>query len=241
MLLEILSYMPDILIMQEIDRFDWLEHKLKEFGYKGVFEARPFSPCTDIPGEDAKPDGCAIFYHTGRFIMNSHAHRPLVDKMNHSTSALALAVKLNFIEDNASLLVCSTHLKGGPKTESMRAEASIDFMHFVSDNTCDMIVLGCDLCESSTGDGYKHISDKFKDSYSVANLGKQPDYTTWRVRPLGEEKFVNDFTFYNANNLRVCQVLNVPDEKCIGERRLPNINSASDHVPLITDFQRILG
>ena len=32
MLLEVLSYMPDILIMQEIDRFDWLNHRLKEFG-----------------------------------------------------------------------------------------------------------------------------------------------------------------------------------------------------------------
>lgn len=53
-------------------------------------------------------------------------------------------------------------LLGGPKTESMRSEASMDFMSFVSDNLCDMVVLGCDLCESSTGDGYKHINEKFK-------------------------------------------------------------------------------
>ena len=47
-----------------------------------------------------------------------------------------------------------------------------------------------------------YLRNLSQDSYSAANLGKQPDYTTWRIRPLGEEKFVNDFTFYNANNLR---------------------------------------
>ena len=41
-----------------------------------------------------------------------------------------------------------------------------------------------------------------KDAYSFALEGKHPSFTTWRLRPTGEEKYTNDYIFYDDVKLR---------------------------------------
>ena len=241
LLLEVLSYMPDVLILQEVDRYEWLEPKLREFGYKGKFKERPFSPCVDMPDDDsAKPDGCAIFYHSDRFDIKDVVHRQLVNQMEHGTSCVALGLKLQFLEDNAEIFVVGSHLKGGPKTDQARFESCIDLCNFISEHAGagSMVVVGADICENPDEQGYEHLTSKFKDSYRFALSGRHPPWTTWRWRPIGEEKYTNDVILYNEQALRVLQVLDVPGH--VGEIRLPSNACGSDHIPLVTDFQRIV-
>ncbi|XP_063679808.1 nocturnin-like [Bolinopsis microptera] len=243
LLMEILSYMPDVIILQECDRFEFFDVKLREFGYKGKFHERPFSPCVDVTDDDeGKPDGCAIFYHTERFNLVEFVQRQLVNQMQHSTSTLAFALKLEFVEDNQPLLVVNTHLKGGPKTEQTRYEACIDLSNFIAEHSGpqEIVILGADLCESPSQRGYDHLIAKFKDAYSFALEGKHPSFTTWRLRPTGEEKYTNDYIFYDDVKLRVLQALATPPDSTVGEYKLPNRFCGSDHISLVCDFQRIM-
>ncbi|XP_054788429.1 carbon catabolite repressor protein 4 homolog 6 isoform X2 [Prosopis cineraria] len=48
---------PDIMCLQEVDRFDDLEEELKHQGYSGIWKMRTGNPV----------DGCAIFWRTSRF------------------------------------------------------------------------------------------------------------------------------------------------------------------------------
>lgn len=243
LLLEILSYMPDVIILQEIDRYEFFEAKLRDYGYKGRFKERPFSPCVDMPGqEEAKADGCAIFYHSERFKMVECVFRQLLNQMQHSTSTLALALKLEFVEDSQPILIVNTHLKGGPKTEQTRYEACIDLCNFVSEHAGpqDILVIGADLCENPSQRGYDHLITKYKDAYTVALEGKHPSYTTCRLRPLGEESYTNDCILYSDQRLRVLQALDVPAVSALGDFKLPSRSCGSDHVSLVCDFQRIV-
>ncbi|KAL5260708.1 hypothetical protein ACHWQZ_G010759 [Mnemiopsis leidyi] len=243
LLLEILSYMPDIIILQECDRFEFFDVKLRDFGYKGKFKERPFSPCVDMPDEEeGQPDGCAIFYHTERFNLVECVYRQLVNQMQHSTSTLAFALKLEFVEDEHPLFVVNTHLKGGPKTEQTRYEAAMDLNNFVAEHAGpqDLVIIGADLCENPSDRGYDHLITKFKDAYTFALEGKHPSFTTWRQRPTGEEKYTNDCILYSDVGLRVLQALDVPSDAAVGNLRLPSRLCGSDHISLICDFQRVM-
>ena len=46
---ELTQYEPDVLTLQEVDRFhDWLEPEMAKRGYVGIFAARPASPCLQV-------------------------------------------------------------------------------------------------------------------------------------------------------------------------------------------------
>ena len=42
---EIVHYKPDVICLQEVDIFEDLSKELLKHGYKGIFEAKPNSPC----------------------------------------------------------------------------------------------------------------------------------------------------------------------------------------------------
>ena len=42
-----------------------------------------------------------------------------------------------------------------------------------------------------------------QDAYTFALDGKSLPYTTWRIRPEGEEKYSNDCVFFNEKNFRL--------------------------------------
>ena len=42
---EIVHYKPDVICLQEVDIFEDLSKELLKHGYKGIFVAKPNSPC----------------------------------------------------------------------------------------------------------------------------------------------------------------------------------------------------
>eukprot|EP00116_Pleurobrachia_bachei_P017367 sb/3477629/ len=103
-----------------------------------------------------------------------------------------------------------------------------------------MVIMGVDVCEEPGEPGYEKLTNNLRDAYKIALDGKSPSFTTWRVRPMGEEKYINDCILYSDQQVRVLQALDIPSEKLIGQSRLPSNLCGSDHVPLVADFQRIL-
>jgi len=63
---EIIRYDPDIVCLQEVDHFKFLQKVLGTLGFSGTFFPKPDSPCMYIKGNNG-PDGCAIFYKTERY------------------------------------------------------------------------------------------------------------------------------------------------------------------------------
>merc|ERR1712098_839005 len=59
------------------------------------------------------------------------------------------------------------------------------------------------------------------------------EWTTWKIRDTGEEKYVLDHIFY-SQGLETVQVLDTPE--AVGEARLPSLQYASDHLSLVADL-----
>lgn len=66
MLEEIARHGADVVCLQEVDHFKFLQRNLAALGYEGRFFPKPDSPCLYLE-ENTGPDGCAIFYKKDRF------------------------------------------------------------------------------------------------------------------------------------------------------------------------------
>jgi len=71
-LFEIAQYSPDIICLQEVDRFYFIHKILQKVGFDGLFHAKPDSGCLYLP-ENTGPDGVALFYNTSRFVLLRHS------------------------------------------------------------------------------------------------------------------------------------------------------------------------
>ncbi|KAK7087030.1 Nocturnin [Halocaridina rubra] len=71
---EIITYMPDIICLQEVDHYDVMERVLASQGYKGMFMPKPESPCLFLPNNNG-PDGCAVFWDDSKFKLVSKQTR----------------------------------------------------------------------------------------------------------------------------------------------------------------------
>ena len=71
---EIARHDPDVICLQEVDHFAFLERCLSPLGYRGHFFPKPDSPCLYL-AENTGPDGCAIFYKTDKFELEKVASR----------------------------------------------------------------------------------------------------------------------------------------------------------------------
>ena len=69
-----------------------------------------------------------------------------------------------------------------------------------------------------------------------AVLGREPSYTTWKRRGSVELKHCIDYVLH-TEHLGVGRVLLPPDERELGEGRLPDWRYPSDHVALAVEFR----
>ena len=74
MLEEIVRHRPDVVCLQEVDHFQFLQRSLAPLGFQGLFLPKPDSPCLYLP-DNSGPDGCAIFYDADKFHLESSASR----------------------------------------------------------------------------------------------------------------------------------------------------------------------
>lgn len=131
---EINSYSPDIVCLQEVDKFDFFESSFAQHGYVGIYEPRPYKHL----------DGLAMFYKKDKFkLVKSHIinynkiHMPTKDpyayylenrfghinrgKSKYETNNIALVCELETIgPDPRRLFVATTHIYWNPKMPELK-------------------------------------------------------------------------------------------------------------------------
>jgi len=140
---EIIQNDPDIICLQEVDHFKFLQCILATQNYEGIFYPKPDSPCLYI-NENNGPDGCAIFYKANKFDVINHETRVL-EVWRIQSNQVAIAVNFRVRETNQELTVCTTHLKArhGALLAKLRNEQGKDLLKFVHSVAENRPILMC--------------------------------------------------------------------------------------------------
>ncbi|XP_013855569.1 nocturnin, partial [Austrofundulus limnaeus] len=117
---EILTHLPDILCLQEVDHYyDTFQPILTSLGYRGSFLAKPCSPCLDVDQNNG-PDGCALFSRRSRFtVLRTSGLR--LSAMMLPTNQVAIVQTLACRVTGRRLCVAVTHLKARSGWERLRS------------------------------------------------------------------------------------------------------------------------
>jgi len=100
------SLNPDVIGLQEVERFGSIAEKMWQKGYTGLYSGR----------NNGEEEGCAIFYKTDRF--QEITHQPFF--FNDGTGRLAFMASLKTKDGKSIFNVLSTHIQypmGNDKTE----------------------------------------------------------------------------------------------------------------------------
>lgn len=147
---------------------------------------------------------------------------------------------LKDMTSETTICVATTHLKArsGALMTSIRKEqgkALLDFIHSTSAD-CPVIICGDLNAEPS-----EPVYDLFcRNSLNLSSAygceGKEPAYTSWKIREDGEQCQTLDYIFFSKNHMRVDSVLKFPSSLEIGEHKLPSLIYPSDHLSLVCDL-----
>ncbi|XP_018804157.1 PREDICTED: uncharacterized protein LOC108978367 isoform X1 [Bactrocera latifrons] len=140
---EILQYNPDIICLQEVDHFKFLQTILGTQNYEGIFFPKPDSPCLYIE-ENNGPDGCAIFFRRDKFELKNFDTR-ILEVWRVQSNQVAIVVNLVVKSTGKEFCVCTTHLKArhGSLLSKLRNEQGRDLLHFVKQFSGEKPVLIC--------------------------------------------------------------------------------------------------
>ena len=203
-----------------------LDPELRLAGYRGIF-TRPTPPATD---------GSAVFIKQDRFAV--------VEESDFGYAVVSLLTDLKF---DKRFLISSAHLKSG-KTEAaekQRCQQMVSLLDYLSRMSCTAcgIIMACDMNAVSVPDGkigeplaYRAaLSHELTLQSSYAESSKEPEFTTWKLRPKGEVKRTIDYIFHSPS-LRPQGLLQLPPESAMPQERLPSHSYPSDHLALGVDF-----
>jgi nocturnin len=119
----------DIICLQEVNRYEDLEHQLCLLGYQGCFLAKISSPCERY---HCPPDGVAIFYKPDRFQIEGQPQGTMfLDDDGLRRSQGFLQVSLRDTACDRQLIVVTTHLKAkeGAAEEQIRIQQIRQLLH----------------------------------------------------------------------------------------------------------------
>ncbi|KAK8378476.1 hypothetical protein O3P69_011174 [Scylla paramamosain] len=210
---EVLTHLPHVLCLQEVDHFGYLEKVLARQGYRGVFMPKPDSPCLYLPNNNG-PDG----------------------------NQVAILLVLEERSSGRRLLVLTTHLKArqGALLASLRNEQGKDLLSFLNTHRSNEPTIVCgDFNAEPTEPVYSTMTEastRLRSSYAYLNGGSEPDYSTWKVRGDVDCCHNIDYIFYTPESLQVTGGVDVPTEEDLGPGRAPCLAYPSDHFSLICDL-----
>ncbi|XP_037934353.1 nocturnin-like isoform X2 [Teleopsis dalmanni] len=262
---EILQNNPDIICLQEVDHFKFLQNILGTQNYEGIFYPKPDSPCLYIE-ENNGPDGCAIFYNRDKFDLVNFDTR-ILEVWRVQSNQVAIAANLSIKATGMEVCVCTTHLKArhGSLLAKLRNEQGRDLLRFAKQFADERPVLLCGdfnaepiepvystmlnsdhLNLSSAYADIKIEAENFTNDQNEAvdiydkvqnSMQHEPPYTTWKIREDGEECHTIDYVFYSKDKFKVKNCLEFPQGEEIGKNRTPCYQYPSDHFSLICDFE----
>ncbi|XP_059468601.1 nocturnin isoform X1 [Neocloeon triangulifer] len=238
---EIIEYCPDIICLQEVDHFKFLSGALASQGYSGMFFPKPDSPCLYIQGNNG-PDGCAIFFRTDKFDLLNNDSRVL-EVWSVQSNQVALLINLRIKETGREVCVATTHLKArnGALLSTLREEQGKDLLRFLEERRDGRPLVLCgDFNAEPTEPVYRSITahpSELGSAYAEAHHGREPPYTTWKVREgEGEVCHTIDYVFFSQREFAVDAVLDFPTGEEIGLGRIPSFIYPSDHFSLVCDL-----
>jgi nocturnin len=242
MLEEIARHDPDIVCLQEVDHFPFLQNALSNLGYSGHFKPKPDSPCLHLSGNTG-PDGCAIFYKTDKFELKKLESRVL-EIWGVPSNQVAMSLMLETRSTGSQLVVSTTHLKArkGPLLSALRNEQARDLLdHLTRFADGKPVICTGDFNAEPDEPVYTTMTHPdelgLSSAYASVHGGKEYDYTSWKIRGEEECKEILDYIFYSEQGFQVEAVLEPVAEDEIGIDRLPNLAFASDHLSLVTDLK----
>ena len=260
--------LPDVVAMEEVDHFEEILAELKLLGYDGVYQAKPDSPCKRQSGDPNLEDGCALFWLADRFnvpdgcfwtFTYDEVDQNTGEKTGEKSNQIAILVELKPSSERLpALLVGCTHLKATKKSagERKRVVQVQQLLDFVVDKRMKRsggtspVVLCMDMNAVPIEQGHEYPSEalptalnhtgiSLRSAYATALGGKEPAWSTWKVRKKSgdtiESKHTIDYILHSPE-LRVKKVLLAPDDEVIGEGRLPDWSYPSDHIALAAEF-----
>lgn len=128
---EIVQNDPDIICLQEVDHFKFLQKILATQNYEGVFFPKPDSPCLYI-NDNNGPDGCAVFYKKDRLELLNHFTR-ILEVWRVQSNQVAIAALFRTRDSNQEICITTTHLKArkGALLSKLRNEQGKDLLYFI--------------------------------------------------------------------------------------------------------------
>eukprot|EP00518_Triparma_eleuthera_P020425 CAMPEP_0197562518 /NCGR_PEP_ID=MMETSP1320-20131121/27061_1 /TAXON_ID=91990 /ORGANISM="Bolidomonas sp., Strain RCC2347" /LENGTH=365 /DNA_ID=CAMNT_0043124257 /DNA_START=121 /DNA_END=1215 /DNA_ORIENTATION=+ len=241
---EILSKGPDILTVQELDRFgDFFQPVLSKFGYDGIFSPKADSPCLQF---GFYSDGVAIFWKREKFTLTSSAIAGKIESPTYDPIDVVYAiVKLHpKMWEGTDVCVATCHLKAKSSNEAKRMAQIRSILelirNFDTDNPTKHIILAGDFntdpCDRVgfvaevipwLGAEHKWLKSSYpldKASTYVTDDDCKWLWTTWKKRAQSdpsEIKHAIDYIFHDRDSFRTIQILRPPAEEFIMDHRLP--------------------
>ena len=244
---EAVRYNPDVICLQEVDHFKFLSRALGSIGYAGRFLAKPSSPCLSLK-QHTGPDGCAIFYKESVLDLLSLSSKVL-EVWGVETNQVVLSLCLRHKESRKEIWVATTHLKArqGDLLSSIRNEQGKNLLQFLQTTNEDIpIILTGDFNDEPSEPVYKTMTEnkktqlisayKMRENEDVDEDDDYLEYTTWKIRETGEQKYILDYIFHSPE-LQTVSTLDMPTELQVGQDRLPSLQFASDHLSLVAEIR----
>ncbi|GAB5358212.1 hypothetical protein AAMO2058_000438500 [Amorphochlora amoebiformis] len=228
LLREIVLHKPDLICLQEVDRYEEFKAYLASKGYSGRF----------VKKSHRALDGCAVFWKISRIeIIDSE---PVT--LHAENVHVAIMLRMRF--GNRTFVVVNTHLKAGLEQpyEDFRVEQLKCLLERVKDfqrKNEDIVLCGDLNAHIETYDSVKALAYPFLKQCGFLNAyGQYPLYTHWGGWIDCEVKVVFDYILY-LGNIKVVKILEMPSEDVISSspERLPNNRYPSDHMSLVADLE----
>lgn len=247
---EIYRHDADIVILQEVNRYDNFDAALSGHGYVGTFCQKQFSACTQL---GFPLDGLAVFFKTSRFkSLAPPKHAAFVTADGQAMSQSWLALHLVDKVAQRPLLVATTHLKAKdtPEYAELRLAQARQLVGVLQREATlhdgkaqPAIILGGDFnapldaacCQEITGSALGLTP-------AQRSVPPQQAFSTWKYRRGGndgvevEKCCVIDHMWHCAQLNQVVTRAQPTKEEC-GNGGLPSAAYPSDHLAQFNIFE----
>ncbi|KAL7730654.1 hypothetical protein ACLKA6_003431 [Drosophila palustris] len=200
---EILQNQPDVVCLQEVDHFKFLQTVLGSQNYAGIFFPKPDSPCLYIEQNNG-PDGCALFYKKDKLQLMGYDTR-ILEVWRVQSNQVAIAARLQLKATGKEFCVCTTHLKArhGALLAKLRNEQGRDLIRFVKQFAGESPLMLCgDFNAEPIEPIYATILScdllKFGSAYADMKLERERE----RERKQEREQITEDVTEFISQSIK---------------------------------------